>query len=116
MIFRICPSCGIKSEGDLCLGCPSCGARAVGPPLAKAEYELPSYGRAFAAAVGGALIFAALLVATMMVLVQTRPIPLRFWAIEYAGETAAWNSKWILLPLAIVALWIGVRISRKIKE
>ena len=42
----ICPSCGSGVRADLCLGCPSCGARAVGPPLARAEHELPSFGRA----------------------------------------------------------------------
>ena len=48
-----CPSCGSNFEGDLRLGCPSCGARSVGPPLAKAEHELPSYGRAVIVSAGG---------------------------------------------------------------
>ena len=116
MVLRICPSCGEKFEGDLCLGCPSCGARAVGPPLAKAERELPSYGRAFVCAAIGALMFAALLGATIIVLTQTRPISIRLWAIEYAGETAVWNLKWIELPLVIGALWISARLLRSIRE
>jgi hypothetical protein len=116
MILRICPSCGVKAEGDLCLGCASCGARAVGPPLAKPEHELPSYNRAFVAFASGALLIVGMLLATLMVWVQTRPVPLRFWAVENAGEIAAWNLKWIELPLAIAAIWINIRLARRIKE
>ena len=116
MVLRICPSCGEKFEGDLCLGCPSCGARAVGPPLAKAERELPSYGRAFICAAIGVLMFAALMAVTIIALTQIRPISTRFWAIEYAGETAAWNLKWIELPLVIAVLWISTRLLRTIRE
>jgi type II secretory pathway pseudopilin PulG len=116
MVLRICPSCGEKFEGDLCLGCPYCGARAVGPPLAKAERELPSYGRAFICAAIGVLMSAALMAVTIMALTQIRPISTRFWAIEYAGETAAWNLKWIELPLVIAVLWISTRLLRTIRE
>src|SRR6266849_2661934 len=116
MVLRICPSCGEKFEGDLCLGCPFCGARAVGPPLAKADLELPSYGRAFVCAAIGVLMFAALMAVTFIALAQIRPISLRFWAIEYAGETAVWNLKWVELPLLIVSLWISARLVRSIRE
>jgi type II secretory pathway pseudopilin PulG len=116
MVLRICPSCGEKFEGDLCLGCPYCGARAVGPPLAKAERELPSYGRAFICAAIGVLMSAALMAVTIIALTQIRPISIRFWAIEYAGETAAWNLKWIELPLVIAVLWISTRLMRTIRE
>src|SRR2546425_169031 len=116
MISKICPSCGAEFEGDLCLGCPSCGARAVGPPLAKPEHELPSYSRALVATASGVLMCAGLMLATIIVLAQTRPISLRFWAIEYAGETAVWNLKWIEFPLAIAALWIGMRMLRTIRQ
>src|SRR5437762_8581860 len=116
MILIVCPSCGAEFEGDLCLGCPSCGARAVGAPLAKPEHELPSYGRALIAAACGFLMSAGLLLATVMVLVQTKPVSLRLGAIEYAGESAAWNLKWIELPIAIAALWIGVRMLRAVRE
>ncbi len=112
----ICPSCGSNFEGDLCLGCPSCGARAVGPPLAKAEHELRSYGRALGAAATGALMAAAFLFATTIALVNTGSISLRFSAIVSAGEVAAWRLKWLALPAAIVALWSGRRLIRSIKN
>lgn len=112
----MCPSCGEKFEGDLCLGCPSCGARAVGPPLAKAERELPSFGRAFVAAAIGALMFGALLGATILALTQTRPISLRPWAIEYAAETAVWSLKWVELPLLVAAIWISTGLLRSIRR
>ena len=116
MVMRICPSCGERFEGDLCLGCPACGARAVGPPLARAERELPSYGRAFICAAIGVLMFAALMAVTIIALTQTRPISIRPWAIEYAGETAVWNLKWIEFLLVIAALWISTRLLRRIQE
>ncbi|MGZ5483823.1 MAG: hypothetical protein ACXWID_17810, partial [Pyrinomonadaceae bacterium] len=52
----ICPACGSSVEGQLCLGCPACGARAVGPPLAKPEHQLVSFGPAALAALGGGLM------------------------------------------------------------
>jgi len=116
MVLRICPSCGVEFEGDLCAGCLSCGARAVGPPLAKPEHELPSYSRALVAVALGALMCVGLLLATIVVLTQTRPISLRFWAIEYAGETAVWNLKWVELPIVIAVLWISLRMVRGIKQ
>src|SRR6266496_3066331 len=116
MILNVCPSCGAEFEGDLCVGCPLCGARAVVPPLAKPEHELPSYGRALIAVACGFLMSAGLSLATVMVLVQTKPISLRLGAIEYAGESAAWNLKWVELPIAIAALWIGVRMLRAVRE
>lgn len=112
----ICPSCGSNFEGDLCLGCPSCGARAVGPPLAKAEHELRSYGRALGAAVSGALMSAAFLLATVFALTQGGRISLRFWSIVSAGEVAAWRLKWLVVPAAILALWSGRRLIRSIKN
>jgi len=116
----ICPSCGSNFEGDLCVGCPSCGARAVGPPLAKAEHELRSYGRALGAAASGALMFAAFVGSVIVALVQYK---LRFWTILFrlpaivsAGEVAAWRLKWLVVPAAIVALWSGRRLIRSIKN
>ena len=116
----ICPSCGSNFEGDLCVGCPSCGARAVGPPLAKAEHELRSYGRALGAAASGALMFAAFVGSVIVALVQYK---LRFWTILFrlpailsAGEVAAWRLKWLVVPAAIVALCSGRLLIRSIKN
>jgi hypothetical protein len=112
----ICPSCGSNFEGDLCVGCPSCGARAVGPPLAKAEHELRSYGRALGAAASGAVMFSAFLLTTVFALAQSGRISLRFRSIVSAGEVAAWRLKWLAVPAAIVALWSGRRLIRSIKN
>lgn len=115
----ICPSCGSNFEGDLCVGCPSCGARAVGPPLAKGEHELRSYGRALGAAASGVLMSAAFVGSVIATLVQYK---LRFWTILLssekivsAAEVAAWRLKWLVVPAAIVALWSGRLLIRSIK-
>ena len=116
----ICPSCGSNFEGDLCVGCPSCGARAVGPPLAKAEHELRSYGRALGAAASGALMFAAFVGSVTVALVQYKVRFLtalfRLPTIVSAGEVAAWRWKWLVVPAAIVALWSGRLLIRSIKN
>lgn len=112
----ICPSCGSNVTGDLCLGCPACGARAVGPPLAKAEYELPSFGRAsFAFACGVAVVFAflGLLIA---VLVENKLAWPGFWTIVSAGEVAAWRVKFVAFPIILTVLILCVRITRSVKE
>jgi hypothetical protein len=111
----VCPSCGSSVEGDLCLGCPSCGARAVGPPLAKAEHQLPSFGRASLACAAGIAMaggFAGLVIA---ILIDQKPGRLGFWTIVSAGEIAAWRVRWIVLPLSIAILWGGARIVTSIK-
>lgn len=112
----ICPSCGSKVDCDLCLGCPSCGARAVGPPLAKAEHELASYGRAAIALAGGVVMSAGLLVATVAALVENNGVWLGLSNIFTAGEVAAWRLKWVALPVAIAILWSGARLTRSIKN
>jgi hypothetical protein len=116
----ICPSCGSNFEGDLCVGCPSCGARAVGPPLAKAEHELRSYGRALGAAASGVLMFAAFLGSVIVTLAQYKltlwTILLRSGTILTAAEVAAWRLKWLAIPSAIIALWSGRLLIRSIKN
>lgn len=112
----ICPSCGSKVDADLCLGCASCGARAIGPPLAKAEHQLPSYGRAAIVSANGiamAVGFPGLVIAT---LVQFGAFPRSFGTVISAGEVAAWRLKWIALPIAIAVLWSGGRIVRSIRQ
>lgn len=116
MNLRVCPACGAKFERDLCLGCPSCGARAVGPPLARAERELPSWGRAFIVAATGVLMLATLLTASIIMLVQARPISFGFASILFASETGVWNLKWIELPVLVATLWMGIRLVRSIRR
>jgi len=111
----ICPSCGSNVKGDLRLGCASCGARAVGPPLAKAEHELPSFGRAsisFASGLAILLTFVGLLIA---VLVENRSRWPGFWTIVSAGEVAAWRVKWVAIPIVIAVLIVSAKLTRSIK-
>jgi len=112
----ICPSCGSKVDCDLCLGCPSCGARAVGPPLAKPEHELASYGRAVIALAGGVVMSAGLLVSVVATLIENKGVWLGWSNILTAGEVAAWRMKWVALPVAIAILWSGARLSQSIKQ
>lgn len=121
----ICPSCGSNVDGDLCLGCASCGARAIGPPLAKAEHHLPSYGRAAIASASGAVLFAGFLSLVIVTLVQFKGPRLRLSSlislldlptIISAGEVAAWRLKWVALPIAIAVLWSSARLVRSIRN
>jgi len=121
--LTICPSCGSNVDGDLCLGCRSCGARAVGPPLAKAEYELRSYGRAMGVAGGGAFMFAGFLASVIAVLVEFKPASVYLWTVLLqtsklvtASETAAWRLKWFALPMAAIFLWSSRRLTASIKR
>lgn len=112
----ICPACGSCVQGDLCLGCPSCGARAVGPPLAQAEHQLPSFGRAsfaFAAGMAMLLTFVGLLIAAF---IEKKPGPIGFWTLMTAGEVVAWRVRWIAIPIAIVGLTTGFQITRSIAQ
>jgi len=111
----ICPSCGSTVKADLCLGCPYCKARAIGPPLAKAEHELPSFGRAalvFAIGLAVVSVFLGLLVAS---LIENKSSWFSFWKIVSAGEVAAWRLKWAALPVAALALISGARVIRSIR-
>jgi len=96
-------------------GCDSCGARAVGPPLARPQHELPSFGRAFFVAVTGAMMLSVLVGFTISALLQSGPVSTSFWSMVGAAETAAWRLKWFALPVSILALWAGTRLSRGIK-
>lgn len=111
----ICPCCGFKFEGDLMVGCASCGAQAVGPPLARPQHELPSFGRAFLVGLTGLLMLAVLVGFTVSALLQHSPISTGFWSLVAAAETAAWRLKWAALPVSIIVLWAGMRVCRSIK-
>lgn len=111
----ICPCCGFKFEGELMVGCDACGARAVGPPLARPQHELPSYGRALFVGVTGATMLLVLLGFTISALLQNGPVSTSFWSLTAAAETAAWRLKWFALPVSIIALWAGTRMNRSIK-
>jgi hypothetical protein len=112
----ICPCCGLKFEGDLREGCAGCGARSVGPPLARPEHELPSYGRALLVGTTGALLLVTFLVSTTLALFEQKPFSLAFWSIIGAAETAAWRLKFMVLPLAALAVWMSAALCRSIRS
>lgn len=112
----ICPACGSSVEGQLCLGCPACGARAVGPPLAKPEHQLVSFGPAILAAVGGGLMLTGFLVSATVVWIVSKGAALSLGTIVAAGQTAAWQLKWISVPVAIAVIWGGSRSLRTIRK
>jgi len=111
----ICPACGSTVKADLCVGCPACGARAVGPPLAKAEHQLPSFGRAAIAFTSGVAVAGAFTGFLIAALAQNKSGWFEVWKIVSAGEVAAWRVKWAALPIAIAAVWTSARLARSIK-
>jgi hypothetical protein len=111
----ICPCCGLKFEGDLSEGC-ACGARSVGPPLARPEHELPSYGRALFAAVCGALLLLTFAASTAFALYEQDKFSLAFWSVVSAAETAAWRLKLLGLPLAVLSVWVSALLCRSIRR
>jgi hypothetical protein len=112
----VCPCCGFKFLGNLLEGCVSCGARAVGEPLAPPERELPLYGRALTVGAMGGMVLIALLGSTAGVLIQRWPPALGYAALLAAGETAAWRLKWVGLPAALLALFLGRLIYSTIRR
>ncbi|HZH89319.1 MAG TPA: hypothetical protein VEX70_01740 [Pyrinomonadaceae bacterium] len=113
--MNICPCCGAKANGELLTtACEACGARAVGPPLARPEKELPSYLGAFAVGASSALLYVVFLINTVFSLFAQKPVAFDFWNIVAAGETAAWRLKWLALPVSFVIIWAGARVSDKI--
>jgi len=112
--LTICPCCGFKFHGALSSGCRQCGARAVGDPLPRPAYELPSYGRALVLAVTGSLVVLVFLVQTIIAFVQHYAGSFGFWTWVAAGETAAWRLKWIAVPALFAVLWFGRKLYRSI--
>jgi type II secretory pathway pseudopilin PulG len=93
----------------------------VGPPLAKPEHELPSYGRAAIAFVCGAVMMVSFLGSTVATLIENKSLSVRFWRIGFwtivaAGETAAWRLKWLAVPISVAVLWSANAIVRSIKR
>lgn len=112
--MTICPCCGFKFHGALSSGCKQCGARAVGEPLPKPAHELPSYGRSLLLAGSGALVVLVFLIQTTLAYLQ-RSESAGFWPIVAAAETAAWQLKWITMPVFLVAAFLGTRLYSSIR-
>jgi len=113
--LTICPSCGAKVQQDLCAGCAFCGARAIGPPLARPEHQLTSYGRAVLTLVAGVVMTLVFLVSVATTLIQSKKFSIQFGTIVTVGEVVAWSLKWIALPAAIVVFWSSARMIQSIK-
>jgi competence protein ComGC len=112
--LTICPCCGFKFHGALSSGCKQCGACAVGEPLPRPAYELPSYGRSLLLAVTGAMVALVFLVQTILAFVQLYSGSFGFWHWVAAGETAAWRLKWISIPVLFFVLYFGQQLYRSI--
>ncbi len=114
--MTVCPCCGGKFEGDLRDGCALCGARAVGPPLARPEIELPAYGRGVLVGAIGVLLLLSFILSTISALFEQTQLTIGFWPVVSAAETAAWRLKWTVLPFSVVALWGGWLIYASIRR
>ncbi|HEX8459616.1 MAG TPA: hypothetical protein VF656_20145 [Pyrinomonadaceae bacterium] len=114
--MNICPCCGAKTDADLLTNaCAACGARRVGPPLARPEKELPSYLSAVAVGASSTLLLFVFLLNTLLAFLEQKPTPtFDFWNVVSAGEVAAWRLKWFALPLSLLVVWAGARVSAKI--
>lgn len=95
-------------------GCKQCGARAVGEPLPKPAHELPSYGRSLVLTASGAFAVLVFLVQTTLAFLQ-RSESFGFWPIVAAAETAAWQLKWLSIPVFLVAAVFGTRLYSSIR-
>jgi hypothetical protein len=97
----------------------------VGPPLAKAEHQLRSYGRAAIVSANGAVLLAGFLSLVIVTLFQFKGFPLHLSSfisigelqgLLSAAEVVAWRVKWVALPITIATLWGGARLLRSIKQ
>ncbi len=50
------------------------------------------------------------------ILVEQKPGRLGLGTIVSAGEVAAWRVKWLVLPIALAVIWVGVRIVRSVRS
>ena len=115
--MTICPCCGCKVEGDLFAGCAACGARAVGPPLARPEHILPSYGPALlVGGLAGAMVLIFSISAVTALAERVSVFSASMWDLVAAAETAAWRLKWLALPVATIALWAGGRAAATVRR
>lgn len=126
--MTICPCCGVKSESTMSDGCKACGARPVGEPLPRPERVLPSYGRSLVLAMTGTLMVLAFLTQTFLSLTQRSsrgatsnlaffsmvPFDLQSWL--SAAETAAWQLKWVMIPVTLLVLFFGRKLYRSIAQ
>ncbi|MFL6286285.1 MAG: hypothetical protein ACJ74Q_24370 [Pyrinomonadaceae bacterium] len=114
--MTICPCCGEKFEGELSDGCASCGARAVGPPLARPERELPGYGHAFAVCAAGMVLLVAFVAALVSALFERETFALGARELLRAAEIAAWRLKWTALPAALLLSFLCSKLYARMRR
>jgi hypothetical protein len=114
--LTICPCCGEKFEGELSDGCASCGARAVGPPLARPERELPGYGHAFAVCAAATILLVAFAAALISALFQRETFALGARDLLRAAETAAWRLKWTALPAGLLLSFLCSKLYARMRR
>ncbi len=112
----MCPCCGEKFEGELSDGCVACGARAVGPPLARPERELPSYGHALAVCAAGVVLLLAFFVALVSAMLQGEALSLGWKDFLRAAETAAWRLKWTALPFSLLLSFVCLKLYARMRR
>ena len=121
--MTICPCCGFKSasvisyvSGD---GCQSCGASPVGEPLPRPAHELPSFGRSLVLASFGTLLVLLFVAQTIGSFLQKVPtakttketfyaagaVALDFGSWVSAAQTAAWQLKWLMIPVTLLVIF-----------
>lgn len=61
-------------------------------------------------------MLAAFLTSVVISWIVSKGASVRFGAVISAGQVAAWQSKWVALPVAIAALWCSSRLTRNIKK
>jgi len=84
--------------------------------LARAEHELPSFGRAGLAFASGVAMLGTFLGLLVAAFIEKKPGPVGFWTLMTAGDIVAWRVRWVAIPIALAVIWSGARIVRSIKQ
>jgi hypothetical protein len=63
----------------------------------------------------GGLMAAGFLALTVLAWITKMGALPQFWSVVSAGETAAWQLKWVALPMAVAAVWVGNKSLNAIK-
>jgi hypothetical protein len=111
----ICPCCGNKFAGSLFDGCTGCGAQAVGEPLSRPDFQLPSFGRSLFIGTLGTILLIIFLVSTIIAHFERAAFDLDFWSIVSSMEVASWRLKWVAIPLSFASIWVGWKICAGIR-
>lgn len=113
--LTICPCCGHKFEGSLFDGCSGCGAQAVGEPLSRPDFQLPSFGRSLFIGAFGAILLIIFLITTIIAHFERPSFDLDFWSVVSSMEAAAWRLKWAAIPLSFLSIWVGWKLCASIR-